>query len=131
MEAFLLFSSRWHYSTSFWFFLSDLPSSYIFGSLHFPPSSLLCRGVTGALAVTACALRVAGAVAAEVAGSGKGKGHGCHYCWNLLESWWLLWLLPQLCCLYEIQYTHFLMYRCMDISKILVCYTEEPSLGYG
>ena len=44
LKGFLLVSSRWRYSTNFWFLLPELPL-VIFESWHFPPSTTSLRGV--------------------------------------------------------------------------------------
>ena len=54
LEAFLLFFSRWCYSTSFWFLLPELPLT-VFEDLHVAPSSTSIQGVTSTLVVALCA----------------------------------------------------------------------------
>lgn len=43
----------------------------------------------------------------------------------------ILSLLHWFSCLHEVQLLHLQMYRCMDLSSILVCCTEKTLLGYG
>lgn len=40
-------------------------------------------------------------------------------------------LLPWFCHLHQVQFTHLQIYRCMNISSMLVCGAEKPSLVYG
>lgn len=72
------------------------------------------------------------------------QGHKhCYYCWGRerlscmlhsswsLQSWTLLLLLLWFCCFYEVQSIHPQMYKCMDLSGILVGLAEDPLLDFG
>lgn len=60
LQAFLLYFSRWCYSTSFCFLLPEPPLAK-FESLHYPPSTTSAKVVTGTL-IVAYASRVTGAL---------------------------------------------------------------------
>lgn len=78
--------------------------------------------------------------------------HGCHCSWDSgvlcsatgfsgavgspamvsrLGSWVPPPMLQQFCLLFVLQSTHFQMYRRVELSGILVCWTEEALLSYG
>lgn len=83
LEAFLVFSSRWHYSTSFWFIFSALPCGYVWEPA-LPPSTPSARGVSTVL--MACTTRVGVGGTARVTGSlaslceKVGCHRDCHHC---------------------------------------------------
>lgn len=73
LESFLLFFSRWHYSTRFWFFLPVLPLA-ISENLHFLPSSVYAEVL---LMPSLMLLEPPGFLVPW-----RGKQHCCHLCWH-------------------------------------------------
>ena len=86
---------------------------------HFP----VATGTTAARRLESCALLLL------LLPSSLGLWLSCHG--RGLGSWALLPLIPQFRLLCVFQSTHLQMYRCVDLSRVLVCWAEEPLLSYG